>query len=186
MDSACALPHRLPHFGFSVAGHSSLLVGRRSGINAGTNESVPCGGPVSPGGPLLCELPSNPLALCLDKDLPNLWLALVSEREAIVLHQLAAVRVGEAIGDDANLEGVCELTRVDQFVEFLEGVLVGDFKVEIAPAINIVRKALEVADAGQDNGIEPLQEVVHEGPKDHGTHAARIADTEPFLVVVDL
>merc|ERR1712176_204097 len=104
-----------------------------------TNPSPVGSGSSSPGSPLLCIPLCNLLALRLDEDLPNLWLALISEGETIVLHQLAAVRIGEAIGDDANLEAVRKLTGVDQFVEFLEGVLVGDLHEEIAPAINIVR-----------------------------------------------
>mmetsp|Transcript_77029 Transcript_77029/g.174198 ORF Transcript_77029/g.174198 Transcript_77029/m.174198 type:complete len:293 (+) Transcript_77029:37-915(+) len=146
--------------------------------------SLPKAEPRSPRRPLLCEPPGNLLALCLDKNLPNEWFALLVEGEAKVRHELAAVWVGKAVVDDTDAESVCELARVDQLVELSEGVLVGDLHPVVAPAANVVLKAVKVTNAWQDEGVEPFQEVVHERPEQHDFDASGIADTETFGVVV--
>mmetsp|Transcript_12599 Transcript_12599/g.39720 ORF Transcript_12599/g.39720 Transcript_12599/m.39720 type:complete len:256 (-) Transcript_12599:205-972(-) len=111
----------------------------------------------------------------------------VAKGEAEGLHQREAVGLGHAVVEDAHIEAVDQLARVDQLVELPEGLLV----LEAHPEVPIVVKgvwveAFEVADARKDDGVQPVQKIIHQRPPEVHRYATRRPLAPPVRVDVVL
>mmetsp|Transcript_39778 Transcript_39778/g.119028 ORF Transcript_39778/g.119028 Transcript_39778/m.119028 type:complete len:339 (-) Transcript_39778:8-1024(-) len=117
--------------------------------------------------------------------LDRLHRAGLAEGEAELLHQREAVGLGQAVIDDPHVEAVDQLPRVDELVKLPEGLLAVEAHPEVPEVVEGVRvEALEVAHARQDDGVQAVQEVVHQRALQAHGHAAVRALAPPERVHV--